>query len=76
MMQSLSGDTKDVSLQQHQSDLLTDREIALRTGFHFIKVRRLMKQGVIPGERMGQSWYVSRRLWEQYLNGEWEGRAS
>jgi hypothetical protein len=68
--QTLSDDTKTVSVQQ--SDLLTDRDIALRTGFHFIKVRRLMKQGVIPGERMGQSWYVSRRLWEQYLNGEWE----
>jgi hypothetical protein len=69
---SLSSDTKNVSLEQHQSDLLTDREIALRTGMTFIKVRRLMKQGAIPGERYGKYWMVSRKLWEQYLNGEWE----
>jgi hypothetical protein len=71
--QTLSDDTKTVSVQQ--SDLLTDRDIALRTGMSFIKVRRLMKQGDIPGQKMGQSWMVPRPLWEQYLNGEWE-RAS
>jgi hypothetical protein len=71
---SLSDDTKNVSVQQ-QSDLLTDRDISLRTGLTTRVVRELMKKGVLPGERLGESWYVPRPLWEKYLNGEWE-RAS
>jgi excisionase family DNA binding protein len=69
---SLSGDTINVSLQQHQSDFLTDREVALRTGVTPRVVRELMKQGRMPGMKMGRSWMVPRPLWEQYLNGEWE----
>ena len=59
-----------------QRDVLTDFEIAERTGFSVHKVRRLMKAGEIPGGKLGGEWRVPTGVWQQFVNGTWERRSA
>jgi len=57
---------------QNAKPFLTDREIADFLGVHVATARRYMKEGRIPGEKLGQQWLCRRGVWDRYIAGEWQ----
>ena len=54
---------------------VTDRDMAAMMGCSVRKVRRLIKEGKIPGDQYGKQWMCPSPVWERYMNGTWEGKS-
>ena len=50
--------------------LLTPDDVAEIAQLHPETVRRLMREGKIPGKRMGGSWRISVRKFEEWLEAD------
>lgn len=49
--------------------------MAAMMGCSVRKVRRLIKEGKIPGDQYGKQWMCPSPVWERYMNGTWEGKS-
>jgi excisionase family DNA binding protein len=52
------------------SDVLTPEEAAAVLKLNLETVRRLLREGKLPGAKIGRSWRILRRDLERYLAGE------
>ena len=74
-METVSPDTQPVPITVRK-DMLSDRDIAERTGLSFRKVRRLMQTGVFPGRKYGGSWMATAGEWQRYVEDGERGEAA
>lgn len=53
-----------------ESELLTLPEVASRLRVHERTVYKLLRQGILPGRKVGRTWRVPKQRLEEWLNAE------
>ena len=65
---NISATKKRIANMPDLNEFMTTQEAAKKLGFNVKSIPKMLRDGVLKGERFGRAWLVSRKSLDEYIS--------